>query len=80
MFIADLINFAKEFDLDSGSFENDIIDSEDEESSGVALNGLLQRISASVKSPTQDKFLVQELEKDMQRMMKMFYLEMRVKG
>ena len=80
MFIADLINFAKEFDLDSGTFENDIIDSEDEESSGVALNGLLQRISASVKSPTQDKFLVQELEKDMQRMMKMFYLEMRVKG
>jgi len=80
LFIADLINFAKEFDLDSGSFENDIIDSEDEESSGVALNGLLQRISASVKSPTQDKFLVQELEKDMQRMMKMFYLEMRVKG
>ena len=41
LFIADLINFAKEFDLDSSSIDNDIIDSEEEESSGVALNGLL---------------------------------------
>ena len=55
MFIADLINFAKEFDLDSTSIDNDIIDSEDEESTGVELNGLLQRITASVRSPTQDR-------------------------
>jgi hypothetical protein len=32
--------------------DNDIIDSDDEEGSSVALNGLLQRITASVKAPT----------------------------
>ena len=41
MFIDDLINFAKQFDHDSNAHDNDIIDSEEEEETGVALNGLL---------------------------------------
>ena len=80
LFLHELITFAKEFDMDSNSNDNDIIDSEDEEAIGVALNGLLQRIQAALVAKEQDKIAVEKLEKDIHRMIKMFYLEMRVKG
>ena len=80
LFLHELITFANEFDMDSNSNDNDIIDSEDEEATGVALNGLLQRIQAALVATEQDKIAVEKLEKDIHRMIKMFYLEMRVKG
>ena len=67
--IDDLISFASNFDQQQIE-ESDIIDESDEEQVS-----LVQRIDSALKGEG-----AQDLERDMQRMLKMFYLESRIRG
>ena len=74
--IKELLTFARNFGNSIKEDEDLIIDSDDE---GQATGGLVERVELTMSAPSTPQEQA-ELLVEIERMVKMFYLEMRVKG